>query len=99
MEDQYQIMMERIVRPIVINAVMDAIEGLGLDPKKMTVANGEKYEQGVQIACEELNTKPQTVYSNIDKIPHRKLHGKLYFNRQELQAYIRNEGVKSSKSN
>jgi acetate kinase len=53
-----------------------------------------KYEQGVSIACEELGTKAQTIYQNIDKIPHRKIHGKLYFNRVELQEYIRNEGKK-----
>lgn len=54
----------------------------------------DRYEPGVQVACEELGTKPQTIYQNIDNIPHRKLHGKLYFNRAELQAYIRDEGQK-----
>ena len=54
----------------------------------------DRYECGVQVACEELGTKAPTIYGNIDKIPHRKLHGKLYFNRGELQAYIRNEGQK-----
>ena len=53
-----------------------------------------KYEQGVEVACQELKTKPQTVYQNIAKIPHRKIHGKLYFNRAELQEYIKNEGAK-----
>ena len=54
----------------------------------------DRYEPGVQVACEELGTKPQTIYQNIDNIPHRKLHGKLYFNRADLQTYIRNEGQK-----
>ena len=31
---------------------------------------------------------------DIDKIPHKKMFGKLYFNRAELRAYIRNEGQK-----
>lgn len=53
-----------------------------------------KYQQGVNVACEELGAKPQTIYQNIDKIPHRKIHGKLYFSRAELQEYIRNEGGK-----
>jgi hypothetical protein len=54
----------------------------------------DRYECGVQVACEELGTKPQTIYQNIENIPHRKLHGKLYFNRAELQQYIKNEGAK-----
>lgn len=89
MEDQYRIMFEKIIRPIVVNAVMDSIEGLGLNPKKMGIVDREKYECGVKVACEELGTKIQTVYQNIDTIPHRKLHGKLYFNRAELQEYKR----------
>ncbi len=54
----------------------------------------DRYEQGIEIACQELGTKPATIYCNIDKIPHRKIHGKLYFNRAELQAYIKSEGKK-----
>ena len=51
-----------------------------------------KYEAGVKVACEELGIKPQTVYQNIDKIPHFKIHGKLMFNRAELQRYISTQG-------
>ena len=54
----------------------------------------DRYEAGVNVACEEFGTKPQTVYQNIDKIPHKKMFGKLYFNRQELQEYIKKEGKK-----
>ena len=54
----------------------------------------DKYEQGVKVAMEELNWKQATIYCNIDKLPHRKLHGKLYFSRTELQNYIRSEGLK-----
>ena len=54
----------------------------------------DRYEAGVNVACEEFGTKPQTIYQNIDKIPHKKMFGKLYFNRQELRNYIRNEGKK-----
>lgn len=54
----------------------------------------DRYECGVQVACEELGVKPQTVYQNIDTIPCRKIHGKLYFSRAELQSYIRNQGQK-----
>ena len=54
----------------------------------------DRYEQGVKVACEELGWKSQSVYQNIDKLPKKKLHGKLYFNRQELQEYIKSEGKK-----
>ncbi len=54
----------------------------------------DRYEQGVKVVMEELNWKEQTVYQNIDKLPKKKLHGKLYFNRAELQEYIKNEGKK-----
>ena len=53
-----------------------------------------KYECGVHVACEELGTKPQTVCQNIGNIPNKKIHGKLYFCRAELQAYIKREGAK-----
>ena len=56
--------------------------------------DANKYECGVHVACEELGTKPQTVYQNIGTIPNKKIHGKLYFCRAELQAYIKREGAK-----
>lgn len=64
------------------------------NPNSSSPETPDRYEAGVNVACEELGVKPQTVYQNIDTIPCRKLHGKLYFNRAELQAYIRNEGKK-----
>jgi hypothetical protein len=70
------------------------IEKLIYNQLPVTLPDYNKYEQGVKVAMEELNWKEQTVYQNIDKLPKKKLHGKLYFNRAELQAYIRNEGVK-----
>lgn len=70
------------------------IEKLIYNQKTVELPNYDKYEQGIKVAMEELNWKQQTCYQNVDKIPHRKLHGKLYFNRQELQEYIKNEGKK-----
>jgi hypothetical protein len=54
-----------------------------------TAIDQNRYEAGVKVACEVLDTKAQTIYQNIEKIPHKKIHGKLYFNRAELQEYIR----------
>lgn len=70
------------------------IERLIHNQQPVTIPDYDKYESGVNVACEELGAKRQTVYQNISNIPHRKLHGKLYFNRQELQEYIKNEGKK-----
>ena len=70
------------------------IEKIIHNQKTVEVPDLDKYEQGVKVAMEELNWKQQSVYQNIDKLPHRKLHGKLYFSRTELQNYIRSEGLK-----
>jgi hypothetical protein len=70
------------------------IEKIIFNQQPVTLPDYNKYEQGVKVAMEELNWKEQTVYQNIDKLPKKKLHGKLYFNRAELQEYIKNEGKK-----
>lgn len=70
------------------------IEKLIHNQKSIESHDLDKYEQGVKVAMEELNWKEQTVYQNIDKLPKKKLHGKLYFSRAELQEYIRSEGQK-----
>jgi hypothetical protein len=70
------------------------LERVIYNQQPVTLPDYNKYEQGVKVAMEELNWKAPTCYQNIDKLPHRKLHGKLYFNRAELQEYIRNEGKK-----
>lgn len=43
---------------------------------------------GVEDAALFLNIKRQTVYQNIDKIPHEKRHGRLYFTRRQLRNYL-----------
>jgi hypothetical protein len=55
----------------------------------------DKYVQGLEMPKRVLGCKSgQMIYQNIGKIPHRKIHGKLYFNERELQEYIRSEGKK-----
>lgn len=93
MENQLIGMLEGIIRPIVVKAVMDGLADLGLNRTQIT-PDSNRYEIGVKVACEELGAKCQTVYQNIHKIPHKKIHGKLYFKREELQEYIKNEGKK-----
>jgi hypothetical protein len=43
---------------------------------------------GAQAAADYLNLKKAVVYQNLDKIPHRKRHGKLYFFKSELRHYL-----------
>lgn len=82
------------LKEVVIECVSSCLKYQAQNPNNPSIENPERYEQGVKVAMEELNWKEQTVYQNIDKLPKKKLHGKLYFNRQELQEYIRNEGKK-----
>ncbi|GAA4399826.1 excisionase family DNA-binding protein [Nibrella viscosa] len=42
----------------------------------------------VKEAAEFLGIAPQTVYQNIDKIPHRKRFGRLFFFKSELLEYL-----------
>lgn len=70
------------------------LEKLIWNQQPVTIPDLNKYEQGIHVAEEETGFKRQTIYQNIDKFPHKKLGGKLFFNRAELQEYIRNEGKK-----
>lgn len=73
--------------------VKSLIERLIRNQQPVSMPDFDKYEE-IEMAVEELKCKKQTIYQNIDKIPHKKVHGRLLFNRQELRAYIRNEGKK-----
>ena len=86
---------ENLIRPVIIDAVLDALEGVKL-PAPTPLPDADRWEQGIQVAVDEMGLKPQTVYQQISKIPHRKLHGKLYFNRVQLRAYIEREGGKDA---
>lgn len=83
---------ENLIRPIIIDAVLDALEGIKLPTPPTPNADRDRWEQGVGVAVEETGLKAQSVYQNIEKIPHRKVHGKLYFNRVQLREYIEKEG-------
>ena len=85
---------ENLIRPVIIDAVLDALEGVKLPTASLP--DTDRWEQGVKVAVEETGLRPQTIYQQIGKIPHRKLHGKLYFNRVQLRAYIEREGGKDA---
>ena len=59
----------------------------------VNVAETDKYIQGLDMPRRVLGCKSnQMIYQNVGKIPHKKIHGKLYFNEKELQDYIKNQG-------
>ena len=74
-----------------ISEVKTLVERLIHNQQPISLPDFDKYEE-IEIAIEELKCKRQTIYQNIDKIPHKKVHGRLLFNRAELRNYIKNEG-------
>ena len=82
------------------DAILDEIKSLRelvethISTPTIPTPDTNKYECGVHVAEEVTGLKRQTIYQRIERIPHRKIHGKLYFNRAELQEYIKNEGRK-----
>jgi hypothetical protein len=73
--------------------VKSLVERLIHNQQPVTLPDFDKYEE-IEVAVEELKCKKQTIYQNIDKIPHKKVHGRLLFNVAELRNYIKNEGKK-----
>lgn len=74
--------------------VKSLVERLIHNQQPVALPDFDKYEE-IEIAIEELRCKRQTIYQNIDKIPHKKVHGRLLFNRTELRNYIKSDGKKS----
>lgn len=72
--------------------IKDEVSNLATLPPSTTSQDTDRWEQGVGVAAEELGWAKQTVYQNIDRLPRKKLHGKLYFNRKQLREFIAQEG-------
>lgn len=64
--------------------VKDEVSSLTTSPMPNT---GKRY-LNTQEAADFLGIKLQTLYQNIDRIPHVKKHGKLLFTRDGLIAYV-----------
>lgn len=82
----------------IISARLSNIEALLLDirhqpPVAPTISPDEDQPISVEQAAQFLNIKPQTIYQNINKIPHEKRHGRLYFTRRTLRAYLSQSAV------
>ena len=83
------ILLGNVLEPMVEQAVKKALDG---QESPTTAPDADQWQQGAEFAAKELGLKVQTVYQQIDKIPHRKIHGKLYFKRSQLQNYIEQKG-------
>lgn len=77
-----------------INARLNNLEALTLEVLQLlrsaapSPASIDESPLSVQQAAEFLDISKQTVYQNIDKIPHKKRFGRLYFLKSELVAYL-----------
>jgi hypothetical protein len=76
------------------------IEGflLALDEKLTTTppppTDGKRYLSAKE-AADFMGIKLQTLYQNIDRVPHVKKHGKLLFTREGLIGYVEGKEGKS----
>ena len=79
---------ENLIRPIIIDAVLDALEGVKLPTATPSPPTDGKLYLSAKEAAEFMGIKLQTLYQNIDRLPHAKKHGKLLFTRDGLISYI-----------
>ena len=86
----YVIHQELLIQKALIIEQTTLIERLIYNQQPLGMDILGKYEVGVEVAMDELGAKNQTIYQNINKIPHKKMFNKLYFNRIELRNYIKN---------
>lgn len=68
-----------------VNQLLEYINKL---PTSATSQTSGDTPLNVAQAADFLNVSKQTIYQNINQIPHRKRHGKLYFFRNELTEYL-----------
>lgn len=75
------------LKTLLIEAVSVALKYYQPPAASLALPDEDKYI-GVKEAASFLNIKPQTIYQNIDKIPHEKRHGRLYFTCRQLRSYL-----------
>jgi hypothetical protein len=67
-------------------ALREAVAELNRLHTKAPLGNDDPIDP--KTAADYLNLSTSAVYKNLNKIPHRKRHGKLYFFKSELRAYL-----------
>ena len=87
MHQDLKLFLEPIIRTIVIDAVLDALEGTKLPTTPLDPATGKRYMSAAEAAAF-MGIKLQTLYQNIDKVPHVKKFGKLAFVESDLVAHM-----------
>lgn len=69
-------------------------EALNLRSSSIAAPPPDRDEWGsTELAVSLLGLARPTIYANLNKIPHRKRHGRLYFNRGQLLDYIATGGT------
>lgn len=78
-----------------IVARLDAIEAYLVKLDEKFIPNNEvRWEEGIDIAFDELGIKPYLIIKHIDKIPHKSMFGKVYFCRKQLVDFLQNNWQK-----
>jgi hypothetical protein len=67
-------------------ALSEAVAELSRLHMQVSLVNDDPIDP--KSAADYLNLSTSAVYKNLDKIPHRKRHGKLYFFKSELRSYL-----------
>jgi predicted DNA-binding transcriptional regulator AlpA len=96
MENQIIGILEGIIRPIVVNAVLDSLEGLGLNKRPAQTAPKEQ-EQIFNLPqlSKYLNQAESTTYANITSYPRRKVGKSWRFLKSEIDEWLKSQKVKS----
>jgi hypothetical protein len=68
-----------------LEAILMEIKSMPVMPPTLD----EEIPLNVEAAAKLLGISKQTVYQNIERIPHKKRFGKLYFFRNELLAFLK----------
>lgn len=78
-----------------IVARLDAIEAYLVKFDEKFIPNNEvRWEEGIDIAFDELGIKTHVILKNLDMIPHAKIFRKIYFNSKQLRDFLKNNGQK-----
>ena len=79
--------LESLIRPIIREVLSDELKDQLTTTTPPQPTDGKLYLSAKE-AADFLGLKIQTIYQNIDRIPHIKKHGKLLFTRDGLIAYV-----------
>jgi hypothetical protein len=90
MDNPFQVISNRLSN--IESLLLDIKHGSYLQPDAK--AFDDATPLNVESAADFLGISKQTIYQNIDKIPHKKRFGRLYFFKEELLDYLNDgEGI------